>query len=121
MTLDQLKAQREALQVTSSIKDTHLLSWAIPDAWADYLEFVETLGRCLHPDKRGFIPEKTPRLLERLGVDTAAFIERGTRFLKEFGHAVGKPASLIELAARRQARFLRGLSAAKDMFEKKAA
>ena len=95
--------------------------WAIPDAWADYLELVETLGRCLHPDKRGFIPEKTPKLLERLGVDTEAFIEHGTRFLKEFGHAVGKPASLIDLAARRQARFLRGIHAAQRVFEKKAA
>ncbi len=96
-------------------------AWAIPYAWADYLELVETLGRCLHPLKRGIIPQRTPKLLERLGVDTEAFIEHGTMFLKEFGHAVGKPASLIELAARRQAKFLRGMSAAKSVFEKRVA
>ncbi|TSE29594.1 transposase [Tepidimonas charontis] len=87
--------------------------WAIPYALEDYLELVESLGRCLHPQKRGLIPEKTPKLLERLGIDTAAFIAHGTKFLKEFGTAIGKPAALIELAAKRQAKFLRGLSAAR--------
>lgn len=95
--------------------------WAIPYAWGEYLELVETLGRCLHPNKRGIIPEATPRLLERLGVDTEAFIEHGTRFLKEFGHAVGKLAALIELASRRQAKFLRGMRAAQSVFELKMA
>jgi len=85
--------------------------WAIPYAFEDYIELVETLGRCLHPKKRGFIPERTPKILDRLGIDTSAFIEHGTRFLKAFGHAVGKPAALIELAARRQAKFLRGMRA----------
>jgi len=95
--------------------------WAIPFAFDDYVDLVETLGRCLHPEKRGFIPERTPKILERLGIDTAAFIEHGTRFLKEFGTAVGKPASLIELAAHRQAKFLRGMRTAKRVFERKAA
>ncbi len=95
-------------------------TWAIPFAWPDYLELVETLGRCLHPEKRGRIPEGTPRLLERLGIDTAAFIEHGARFLKEFGSAVGKPASLIELAARRQAKFLWGMRAAQCLTRRAA-
>jgi REP element-mobilizing transposase RayT len=96
-------------------------AWAIPYAFEDYVELVETLGRCLHPEKRGLIPERTPKLLDRLGIDTAAFIEHGTRFLKEFGHAVGKPASLIELAAKRQAKFLRGMGAARRCFGRQAA
>jgi hypothetical protein len=50
-----------------------------------------------------------------------AFIEHGTKFLKEFGSAIGKPAALVELAARRQAKFLRGMRAASCVFEKKAA
>ena len=95
--------------------------WAIPFAYEDYLDLVETLGRCLHPEKRGFIPEKTPKLLDRLGIDTAAFIEHGTKFLKEFGNAIGKPATLIELAAQRQAKFLRGMRLASCVLEKKAA
>lgn len=95
--------------------------WAIPYAFEDYVDLVETLGCCVHPHKRGFMPEKTPKLLDRLGIDTAAFIEHGTKFLKEFGCAVGKPAALIELAAHRQAKFLRGMRTAARLFEQKAA
>jgi hypothetical protein len=95
--------------------------WAIPFVFEDYVDLVETLGRCLHPAKRGYIPEKTPRLLERLGIDTAAFIEHATKFLKAFGTAVGKPAVLIELAAQRQAKYLRGLRLAQKVFERKVA
>jgi REP element-mobilizing transposase RayT len=100
---------------------TGRLAWAIPYALEDYLELVETLGRCLHPAKRGQIPETTPKLLVRVGIDSEAFIAFGTRFLKEFGTAVGKPARLIELAAQRQAKFLRGMRLARVVFEPKAA
>jgi len=95
--------------------------WAIPFALEDYIDLIETLGRCVHPKKRGFIPEKTPKLLKRLGIDTEAFIEHATRLLKEFGSAIGKPAALVELAARRQAKFLRGMKAANRVFESQAA
>ncbi len=43
-------------------------AWAIPYALEDYLELIDTLGRCLHPQKRGAIPAKTPRLLERMAI-----------------------------------------------------
>lgn len=95
--------------------------WAIPHAFEDYIELVEAMGRCLHPAKRGFIPQRAPRLVDRLGIDTQAFIEYGAKFLKAFGTAVGKPAALIDLAAKRQARFLRGMRAAKQVFERQAA
>jgi len=95
--------------------------WAIPFAFEDYIDLIETLGRCVHPNKRGSIPEKTPKLLERLGIDTEAFIEHATSLLKAFGSAIGKPAALIELAARRQAKFLRGMKAANRVFESQAA
>ncbi|BDV01802.1 transposase [Thermodesulfomicrobium sp. WS] len=91
--------------------------WALPCALEDYVELVETVGRCIHPKKRGHIPETAPRLLQRLGMDTEAFITLSTRLLKEFGHAVGTPESLLELAARRQARYLRGMTAARKMME----
>jgi hypothetical protein len=91
--------------------------WALPCALEDYVELVETVGRCIHPKKRGHIPETAPRLLQRLGMDTEAFITLSTRLLKEFGHAVGTPESLLELAARRQARYLRGMTAARKMMD----
>jgi hypothetical protein len=94
---------------------------AIPFAFDDYLELVETLGRCVHPTKRGRIPERMPKLLERLDIDAKGFSAYAARFLKEFGAAVGTPAHLTELAVARNVKFLRGMRAAREAFEKKAA
>jgi hypothetical protein len=96
-------------------------AFAIPYAFEDYVELVETLGRCLHPAKRGRIPEHTPRLIERLGMDVEAFIAFGSHFLQEFGAFIGHPAKLVELATHRQAKFLRGMAAARRLFESRKA
>jgi hypothetical protein len=74
-------------------------AWAIPFAFEDYLELVDWTGRALHPKKKGLIAAHQPKILERIGVDGEAFIAFATRFLKEFGSAVGAPAALIDLRA----------------------
>jgi REP element-mobilizing transposase RayT len=93
---------------------------AIPFALEDYAELVDTLGRALHPKKRGRIPERAPRLLQRLGLDPEAFIAHADRLLKAFGQAVGAPASLAAHCAARQTRFLRGMRTARAVFERPA-
>jgi hypothetical protein len=94
---------------------------AVPFGLQEYLELVDTMGRAVHPAKRGLIPPATPPLLTRLGMDAEAFINAADHFFKDFASAVGTPAKLIELAAQRQQRALRGLAAAKRVFEAKAA
>jgi len=39
-------------------------------------------------------------------------IEHASRFLKEFGHAIGRPESMVAHAAKRQTRYLRGIKTA---------
>lgn len=89
---------------------------AIPFGLAEYIELVDTLGRAVHPAKRGFIPPSTPSVLVRLGLDAEAFILAADHFFKDFASAVGTPAKLIEIASARQQRALRGLAAAKRVF-----
>jgi REP element-mobilizing transposase RayT len=88
----------------------------IPFSWPDYVELTQTLGRCVHPTKRGRIPEGTPKLLQRLGMGTETFIAHAFDLFHSFGSAIGAPASLVDLAARRQCRYLRGIRTARDMF-----
>lgn len=90
--------------------------WAIPFAFEDYLELVDWTGRAVHPAKKGYIAAVQPKILERIGGDGAAFIAFATRFLKEFGSAVGTPSALIGLCARRQIKYLRGIRTARRMF-----
>jgi len=94
----------------------------IPFAFEDYLELVDTVGRTIRADKRGHIPETAPRILARLNIDTDTFIQYASRFLKEFGHAVGRPEAMMAHAAKRQAKYLRGMKAARAICcERKAA
>ena len=94
---------------------------AVPFGLEKYLELVDTMGRAVHPAKRGAIPATIPPILARLGMDAGGFINAADHFFKDFASAVGTPAKLIEIAARRQQRALRGLAAARRVFESRAA
>jgi REP element-mobilizing transposase RayT len=89
---------------------------SIPFAFEDYLELVDTVGRVVHPGKRGTIPKTTPAILQRLGINLASFIEHSDQFLKRFGNNVGMPAKLIDLAAARNVRYLRGIAKSRALF-----
>lgn len=95
--------------------------WAVPFAFEDYLELVDWTGRALRMDKPGYIEARVPKILARLGIDGERFIGSAERLLKEFGTAVGAPASLADLCARRRTRYLRGIRAARAVFVTKQA
>ena len=95
--------------------------WAIPFAFEDYLELVDWTGRALREGKVGYIKAQEPEILARLGINGERFIGYAERLLKEFGTAVGAPASLTGLCARRQTKYLRGVQAARAVFVTKQA
>lgn len=100
---------------------TARLRAAIPFGFDDYLELVEVTGRNIRTDKRGAIPAHTPKLLDRLGIDSEQFIACATSLMRQFGSAVRAPASLTQLCAARQAKYLRGIMAARSAFARQAA
>jgi REP element-mobilizing transposase RayT len=95
--------------------------WAIPFAFADYLDLVDWTGRAIRSDKRGYIPSGHPLILDRLGIDPEQFIRYSERLLKEFGTAVGAPVAMANLCARRQTKYLHGIRAARRMFQHRQA
>ena len=94
---------------------------AVPFGLEEYLELVDTMGRAVHPHKRGSIPPHTPAVLQRLGMDAEAFISAADVFFRSFASAVGTPAQLLQWAAHRQQRAMRGMAAARQVFERRAA
>lgn len=109
------------LQPLMTFDATCRLRAAIPFAFEDYLDLVETTGRSLHAGKRGLIAERVPELLQRLEIDPERFIDCTTGLMKQFGSAVGAPAHLTELRARRQVKYLRGIYAARGAFGREVA
>ena len=55
----------------------------------DYLELVDWTGRAIREDKRGYIPESAPPILQRLNISPAHWIELSTSFEGRFKGVVG--------------------------------
>ena len=100
---------------------TGRLATAVPFAFEDYLDLVDGTGRVIREDKRGFIRGETPLILERLNIDPEQFIRTAGRTLHRFGSAIGTPAHLTERCVSRDVAYLRGIRAARALFERRAA
>ena len=52
--------------------------------YSDYLTLVDDTGRVQRNDKRGFIPEKSLPILDRLAIDSDDWLENTQNFEKVF-------------------------------------
>ena len=90
---------------------------AIPYEIQDYLELVDWSGRAVIEGKRGSIPENLPPILERLKIDPASYVKFINRTEKSrFGNFIGPIEALRNLAEQFGKSFLKGQTAAAQMF-----
>ena len=98
---------------------------------------MDATGRVIREDKKGWIPGETPKILEQLNIDPEPFIATTTRMLQQFSTAIGTPEHrntgtpehrntgtpehLSAHCVTRNIAFLRGMCAARALFERKAA
>ena len=61
----------------------------LPFRLADYLELIDWTGRAVLEDKRGFIPNNLPPMLERLQIDPKHWIYMAQQFESKFKGVVG--------------------------------
>lgn len=94
---------------------------AVPFGLQAYLELVDPTGHAVHPHKRASMAAHTPAVLQRLGMSADAFISAADTFFRSFASAVGTPAPLVQWAAHRQQPAMRGMAAARQVFERRAA
>ena len=62
----------------------------IPFSFKDYLILVDTTGRIIRDDKRGFIPNTFEPILKRLNIDTNEWINNTQEFEKIYQRAFGR-------------------------------
>jgi len=61
----------------------------IPFRLSDYLELVDWSGRIIREDKRGYIPDNLPAILQRLDMDARHWIYLTKNFERPFKNLVG--------------------------------
>jgi hypothetical protein len=81
-----------------------------------YLELLDCTGRQVREGKRGAIPGHLAPVLERLGVDSANWLETVCRFGSWFHRVVGKVESMAGAAERFGQRWFQGRSKSAQAF-----
>lgn len=88
----------------------------IPFNLEDYLDLLDSSGRCIQPGKPGHIPASTPRLLTMLGIQHEEWLKAITALQARFRLFIGAPARLRTVAQARGWRWVRGHSAARALY-----
>ncbi len=88
----------------------------IPYALKDYLELVDWTGRIVRPDKRGFIPSDTPKILHKLGLDPHSWVETVQGFSSRFHTFIGPEEQLKAVCQKQAKKWLRGVRLCRRLF-----
>ena len=81
----------------------------IPFRLEEYLELVDWTGKILRDDKRGFIPENMPPILERLKIDAKQWFYCAQHFESRFKSFVGKCHSIEKACVSLKRRWVQGM------------
>jgi len=88
----------------------------IPFSFASYLELVDWAGRAIRSNKRGSIPNGTPLILQRLGMEQVALIQYLRHKPGHFHTALGTVVRLRLLAQSLGLTFIKGISFGRKLY-----
>ncbi len=82
---------------------------AIPIIFADYLELVETTGRCIRDDKHGFISDTSEKAIHALGLNPEQWITHVKNFSSLYASNAGSKKALQAKSAKDNKRWYKGI------------
>lgn len=97
----------------SSHTDIHT---ALPFTREDYFDLVDTTGRIIREDKRGFIDAKAPSIIAQLGIDPDKWIEHIKCYGRSYGACVGSVDNIVNFAELFERRWSRGIRHSKAVY-----
>jgi len=89
---------------------------SIPFSLTDYLELLDWTGRAIREDKRGFIPEELPPILQRLKANPQRWLKHMQPQGNRFGRAIGRLEGMRRHAQTVGRRWVQGLSLSARLF-----
>lgn len=82
---------------------------ALPFASEDYFELVDSTGRILREDKRGFISAGSKKLIEAFGIDPNQWIKQVSYFGLTYGCCAGSRDNIIDFSQRFEKKWGKGV------------
>ncbi len=83
--------------------------YEIPFALDDYLSLVETTGRAIINEHKGYIPEELPDILQRLGLNNDTWLNQIKYFDKWYYKAIGTVDNLKKYCKSIKQKYIKGL------------
>ena len=94
----------------STVKD------GIPYSLKDYFELADWTGRAIREDKRGYIPEKEPKIINKLGIDAEIWMDTVKEYSKGYHAFVGSEAQLKEVCESTGKKWLSGMKKSRLLY-----
>jgi REP element-mobilizing transposase RayT len=88
----------------------------LPFRLTDYLELVDWTGRILRDDKRGAIPESTPKILQQLNIDPKHWCYLSKNFESQFKSLVGTSYHIKQACEQLGKQWVHGIRACEKFF-----
>ena len=89
---------------------------AIPFSLSDYADLIEWTGRAMREGKRGYIPQNTPPLLQRLAIPIDAWFRATHALETSFPIAIGSETRIATICRNLKRRWLRGARASRALY-----
>jgi len=104
-----IKKQSQAPLMPFSGSSHTPIDIALPFTQEDYFELVDTTGRMIHTGKRGFISEKSPKIIKIFGINQLKWIDHIQSFEKTYGDCCGAEKKIRAFAKHRGDRWAKGV------------
>jgi len=90
----------------------------IPYSLKDYFELADWTGRAIRDDKRGYIPDKEPKIISKLGIDTEIWMDTVKEYSKNYHAFIGSEKQLKEVCENTGRKWLYGMKKSRLLFGK---
>jgi len=88
----------------------------IPYSLKDYFELADWTGRVVRDDKRGYIPDKEPKIINELGIDTEIWLDTVKEYSKSYYTFIGSEKELKEICENTGKRWLAGIKSSRRLY-----
>ncbi len=113
---DKIKNKSKAVKLASFTNGSNLIE-GIPYSLKDYFELADWTGRAIREDKRGFISDKEPKIISKLGINTEIWIDTVKEYSESYHAFVGSEAQLKEVCKNTGKKWLSGMKKSRLLYK----
>ena len=110
----EIKAEKKSLKLADFVGGKQVDG--IPYLFKDYLELADWTGRATRDDKRGYISEKEPKIISKLGIDVEKWLDTVKEYSEHYHAFVGSEKQLKEVCVTTGKKWLSGMKSSRLLY-----